>query len=62
MNGLPAINVARPSRWGNKIARQRALSPGVAAVSAFKSWLECEATDRFKDEARSTLRGKNLAC
>jgi hypothetical protein len=61
-NGLPAVNVGRPSKWGNWIARQQALTTGATAVAAFKSWLENEAPDIWKDQARLALRGKNLAC
>jgi hypothetical protein len=61
-NGLPAVNVARPSKWGNKVARRLALSKGDAAVAAFRSWLENDASEKWKEEARDALRGKNLAC
>ncbi|MDR3489553.1 MAG: DUF4326 domain-containing protein [Bradyrhizobium sp.] len=61
-NALPAVNVSRPSRWGNWAARRLVLPPGDASVTAFKSWLENEAPESWTDEARSTLKNKNLAC
>lgn len=61
-NGLPAVNIARPSRWGNAIARRQGVHPGEAAVAAFHSWLENEAPQRWKNKARSVLKGKNLGC
>jgi hypothetical protein len=61
-NGLPAVNVARPSRWGNKISRRLALTTGETAVAAFKSWFDNEASNSWREEARFALRGKNLAC
>jgi hypothetical protein len=55
-NGLAAVNVARPSRWGNpfriaEFGRER-------AISFFEEQLD--KTDSSTDLA--ILRGKNLAC
>jgi hypothetical protein len=61
-NGLLPVNVARPSKWGNKVARVQALSSGDVAVAAFRAWLEHEAPDHWKREAQLALRGRNLAC
>jgi len=61
-NGLPAVKVARPSKWGNWIARKQALTTGVTAVEAFEDSLANEASDEWKEEARESLRGRNLAC
>jgi Domain of unknown function (DUF4326) len=59
---LPAVNVARPGRWGDKVARRLALATGRVAVAAFKSWLENEPSDRWNEVARLAVRGKDLAC
>lgn len=61
-NGLAAVHVGRPSKWGNWVARKAALAAGEIAVAAFRLWLEEEATDAWKAEAVAALRGKNLAC
>jgi hypothetical protein len=61
-NGLPAVNVSRPSKWGNWAARRLVLRTGDQAVAAFNSWLEYEAPEGWKEHACSVLRGKNLAC
>jgi hypothetical protein len=61
-NGLTAVHVGRPSKWGNWIARKLALGAGETAVAAFKCWIDDEASVEWKCDARITLRGKNLAC
>jgi hypothetical protein len=55
-NGLPAVNVARPSKWGNPYKIGTCLIPDArAAVDAFSANLPmCLDV--------SDLRGKNLAC
>jgi hypothetical protein len=62
-NGLPTVKVARPSKWGNWIARKQALTSGVAAVEAFEDWLDvllrfvnqtCAALDRPTQQAPAT--------
>lgn len=54
-NGLPAVNVARPSKWGNPYKVGTCLIPDQrAAVDAFSANLPLG--DFFH------LRGKNLAC
>ncbi len=55
-NGLPAVNVARPSKWGNP---WRVGEPGIPDAA--------EAVRRFRELSNGTkppaeLRGKNLAC
>jgi hypothetical protein len=61
-NGLKAVNVGRPSKWGNWIARKLVLSAGETAVAAFKCWIEDETSEEWKCDARVALGGKNLAC
>jgi hypothetical protein len=61
-NGLEAVHVGRPSKWGNWVARKLALDAGETAVTAFKCWIENEASEEWKHQACATLRGKNLAC
>jgi len=67
-NGLPAVNVARPSRWGNPF---RIGEPGIpdaaAAVSAFRELTGPQpenvvALYMSLDDIRRDLAGRNLAC
>lgn len=73
LNGLPAVNCARPSRWGNPFKIQQPTGDpqlvmldaanGVcfsaeAVVERFRASIDA---DR-KKEIVSKLRGKNLAC
>lgn len=71
VNGLPAVSVARPGKWGNPfvIGRSAGESGEIVADAA-------DAVRRFRDmieeefagvnvpliEAVAALRGKNLAC
>lgn len=56
LNGLPVVNVARPSKWGNPYKVGTCLIPDQrAAVDAFAANLP------LGDFAKA-LRGKNLAC
>jgi hypothetical protein len=64
LNGLPAVNVARPSKWGNPLrVGQRVLGPN-------RKWMKCDAEMAvllFKLRVAAhlpvaELRGKNLAC
>lgn len=52
-NGLPAVNVARPSRWGNPFTVEN--TGRVPAVLRFA----CEVPPLLD---LTPLRGKNLAC
>jgi len=57
VNGLPAINVARPSRWGNPFEVANDASPEERA----------QAVERFRRETvpaldLAPLGSKNLAC
>lgn len=76
-NGLPAVNVARPSRWGNRWTvkgREEAGWPTVdrravlkICVEAHRAWLLGEKHWGHGSPVRpvpdlAPLRGKNLAC
>lgn len=69
------ISVARPGRWGNPFSVLPELAPGTQvgryvampsveqAVAAYRRWLrEDPAGQRVAQEAKSALRGHNLAC
>ena len=70
------VSVARPGRWGNPYSVAPELAPGTPvgarytavptvaeAVAAYRRWVETDpAGRRLADDARATLRGKNLAC
>lgn len=77
-NGLPAVNVARPSRWGNKFkvgeaARIIVDGTGVHSegeltaedcVALYREWI-MRAYDQWESTRQAideALRGKNLAC
>lgn len=71
LNGLPAVNCARPGRWGNdyRIGDEVILPNGhkrtkprtrEEAVYLFEK-RQCAGTT-FMNEALQELRGKNLAC
>lgn len=62
-NGLPAVNVARPGRWGNPYR----VGPGMTAlecVEAFRDLWSDMLKGRPDHAGRqlATLKGKNLAC
>jgi hypothetical protein len=58
-NGLPAVNVSRPSRWGNPFVAAKLPGGAAEAVARFRAF----AADRgFRAAARAALSGKNLAC
>lgn len=59
LNGLPAVNCARPSKWSNR----NKIGPGETphyAVSCFRD--DLRANPDLVAEAKRELRGKNLAC
>ncbi len=69
LNGLPAVNCARPGRWGNPYVVQfdphSDYSPQTAAeaVRMFSAMLKAGKTPPFAlANMRVELRGKNLAC
>jgi hypothetical protein len=60
LNGLPAVNVARPSKWGNPYRIKRTAA---ACVAKFRQWIANNPWNYpFHGEIRRELRGKNLAC
>jgi hypothetical protein len=64
LNGLPAVNCARPSRWGNpyKIGDKGIATNSDAKVAFFYyTWRTSEGIT-LAEQAKSELRGKNLAC
>jgi hypothetical protein len=60
-NGLAAVTVARPSRWGNPFVIGR---DGTQArcVSLYRQWVKRPRQKMLRDKARAALKGKNLAC
>lgn len=72
-NGLPAVNVARPSKWGNpwRVGMYRDYT-AADTVRDFKLWLVRELRIRSAENVfgrppstgaiQSALKGKNLAC
>ena len=67
VNGLPAVNCARTSTWGNRWkigthsnALGRAVETAKEAVDLYRklAWPE----DHHRAWVRENLRGKNLAC
>lgn len=73
VNGRPAVNVARPSKWGNPfpVGKEgplgRVAPDNFGAVGFFCDMLEDPEIREIAgypsdDEIRRELRGKNLAC
>lgn len=65
LNGLPAVNCARPGKWGNPCRVGWCPACGVehdqaGAVAEFKA--ELESNPLWLAQVRDELRGKNLAC
>jgi hypothetical protein len=58
-NGLPAVNCARPSKWGNPF---RVGIEARDAAHAVKRYRETGCGGIGHDEIKRELRGKNLAC
>ena len=61
VNGLLAVKVARPGRWGNPFVIGRHGSQA-SCVQRYRGWLVQPAQEALLKTARSALRGKNLAC
>lgn len=67
-NGLPAVNVARPSKWGNpyKVGaidrRTGGRLDGATAVERYTDAIMLGAVPATEEDAVIDLRGKNLAC
>lgn len=60
-NGLPAVNVARPSKFGNPYKLGGLLS-AIECVEAFRDMWNLALARPTAREALAELRGKNLAC
>ena len=69
-NGLPAVNCARPSKFGNPHKVEDAMrnlhcdkAEAVrACVRAFADWTKDKHASDFVKLVKKELRGKNLAC
>lgn len=69
-NGLPAVNVARPTKWGNPAkVGELGCTTVESAVNAYRRWLTKGPASllSFRDPPRVTeiieqLRDRNLAC
>jgi len=61
LNGLPAVKVARPTKWGNPYPVQVCKS-SEEAVGRYREWLERSARGMTLLRDIEELRGKNLAC
>lgn len=64
LNGLDAVSVARPTKWGNPYVVGERHGDAHRCVALFRSHLEplLEARRRAGLDALRELRGKNLAC
>lgn len=75
LNGLPAVNVSRPGKYGNPyrvgIVACGCRSAGECSHNAFNCETAAEAVERYRDLPRSETRlaqikaelaGKNLGC
>jgi Domain of unknown function (DUF4326) len=60
-NGLEAVTVARPSRWGNPFVIGRDGSKDVC-VARYRRWIGKPAQTALREAAKQALQGKNLAC
>ena len=76
-NGLPAVNVARPNKWGNPFAigeQYRAVDDAgrsqgqytcrsaAEAKECFGNFMQQDQSSELRCEATTDLRGRNLAC
>lgn len=71
INGLPAVNVARPTKWGNpwRVGEavyvglsSRRRKAGMTASEAVEKYRQRECVPHRSAEIVRELRGKNLAC
>lgn len=60
LNGLPAVSVCRPGKWGNPFRVGNGVEPE-EAVNAFEWWIREQGGRRLLSDLPE-LRGKNLAC
>lgn len=66
-NGLPAVNVARPGKYGNPFRVTEARAAEEAAEMFRQNFIDCLLsgywrTRRTAESTLTDLRGKNLAC
>ena len=61
LNGLPAVKVTRPSRWGNPFRVSDAM-PRDQTVAAFRGHMADMLDEPGNIIPLDELRGKNLAC
>lgn len=61
INGLPAVTIARPSRWGNPFVIGRD-GDQARCVAQYRRWIAGAGQAGLRAEARRLLRGHNLAC
>ncbi len=59
MNGLPAIVVSRPSKWGCPFPLKKE-NERAKIIARYRAFMR--ARPRLRKEARDELAGKNLAC
>lgn len=60
LNGLPAVNCARPSKWGNPFRVGRHM-PLTQAINLHSHWIQNAGGRKLLKDLHE-LRGKNLAC
>jgi hypothetical protein len=58
-NGLEAVVVSRPSKWGSPYPLKKE-SERAKVIARYRAYLD--ANRKLRDEARKELAGKNLAC
>ena len=58
-NGLPAVIVSRPTKWGSPFPLKKE-SERAKVIARYRAYLDEHPT--LKKEARKELAGKNLAC
>ena len=59
-NGLPAVNVARPSKWGNPFTRTN--TGGCHCNTCLAAHYQLALSDTGKKTIRAAFKGKNVAC
>ena len=63
LNGLDAVNVARPSKWGNPFRiGDFGIPDQEAACTRYHEWLDGRVVGTDRPNSLEALRGKNLAC
>lgn len=59
-NGLPAVNVARPGKWGNPFTRTNTI--GCHCNTCLAAHYQLALSDTGKKTIRAAFKGKNVAC